>query len=56
MRFFTIQSVFALPQDVTLASLRMELWFPSDEPTRAAMKALASSDAVPGEPTVTAKP
>lgn len=44
MRFFTIQSVFALPQDVTLASLRMELWFPADEPTRAAMKALADDD------------
>ncbi|MEQ8311533.1 MAG: helix-turn-helix domain-containing protein [Sphingopyxis sp.] len=47
MRFFTIQSVFALPQDVTLASLRMELWFPADEPTRAAMKRLAGDDAGP---------
>jgi transcriptional regulator with XRE-family HTH domain len=56
MRFFTIQSVFALPQDVTLASLRMELWFPADEPTRAAMRALANSEAAPGEPLVTVKP
>lgn len=39
MRFFTIQSVFALPQDVTLASLRTELWFPADDVTRDIMRA-----------------
>lgn len=38
MAFFTIQSVFAIPQDVTLASLRMELWFPADESTRQIMQ------------------
>ena len=37
LSFFTIQSVFALPQDVTLASLRVELWFPADDATRVAM-------------------
>ena len=37
MSFFTIQCVFALPQDVTLASLRVELWFPADEATRSIM-------------------
>jgi len=30
LSYFYVQSVFALPQDVTLASLRMELWFPLD--------------------------
>jgi transcriptional regulator with XRE-family HTH domain len=39
LSFFTIQSVFALPQDVTPASLRIELWFPADEATRAVMRA-----------------
>lgn len=37
LAFFTIQSVFALPQDVTLASMRIELWFPADDATRAVM-------------------
>lgn len=41
LSFFTIQSVFGLPQDVTLASLRTELWFPSDEATREVMRARA---------------
>ncbi|WP_033075610.1 helix-turn-helix domain-containing protein [Sphingopyxis sp. MWB1] len=38
MRFLTVQSVFALPQDVTLTSLRTELWFPADEATRHLMQ------------------
>jgi hypothetical protein len=33
LSYFYVQSVFALPQDVTLASLRMELWFPADSRT-----------------------
>ncbi|QNK70343.1 helix-turn-helix domain-containing protein [Variovorax sp. PAMC26660] len=33
LSYFYVQSVFALPQDVTLASLRMELWFPLDSHT-----------------------
>ena len=33
LSYFYVQSVFALPQDVTLASLRMELWFPGDSQT-----------------------
>lgn len=37
MGFVTFESIFALPQDVTLASLRVELWFPADERTRAIM-------------------
>lgn len=39
LSFFTIQSVFALPQDVTPASLRLELWFPADDATRAVLRA-----------------
>lgn len=38
MRFVTFESIFALPQDVTLASLRVELWFPADEWTRGIMR------------------
>lgn len=37
LAFFTIESVFALPQDVTLDSMRIELWFPADDATRAVM-------------------
>ncbi len=37
MGFVTFESIFALPQDVTLASLRVELWFPADERTRQIM-------------------
>lgn len=37
MGFVTFESIFALPQDVTLASLRVELWFPVDERTRRIM-------------------
>lgn len=38
LSYFTVQSVFALPQDVTLASLRMELWFPADVATADVMR------------------
>jgi transcriptional regulator with XRE-family HTH domain len=38
LSYFTIQSVFALPQDVTLASIRMELWFPADDATSRVMR------------------
>jgi transcriptional regulator with XRE-family HTH domain len=38
LSYFTIQSVFALPQDVTLASMRMELWFAADETTSDLMR------------------
>lgn len=54
MRFFTVQSVFALPQDVTLTSLRTELWFPANEATRRLMqtqpKAGGAEDACKAEP------
>lgn len=41
MSFLALQSVFALPQDVTVSSLRTEMWFPADERTRNAVLAHA---------------
>lgn len=55
LRFVTLQTVCALPQDVTPASLRMELWFPADGPTRTLLrnkpklKALARGEAAAPE-------
>ncbi len=37
MSFVTFECIIALPQDVTLASLRVELWFAADERTRRIM-------------------
>ena len=37
LSFEVMQSVFALPQDVTPASLRVEMWFPRDRATAEAM-------------------
>ena len=34
LSFYTLESVFGLPQDVTTGSMRLELWFPADQPTR----------------------
>jgi transcriptional regulator with XRE-family HTH domain len=37
LRFLTLQSTFGSPQEISLASLRIELWFPADGATRDAM-------------------
>jgi transcriptional regulator with XRE-family HTH domain len=37
LTFLLVQTVFGLPQNVTHASLRTELWFPTDEATRRIM-------------------
>lgn len=37
LSFFTVQGVFGLPQDVTVSSLRAELWFPADAHSRHVM-------------------
>ena len=34
LAFYTLESVFGLPQDVTVGSMRLELWFPADQTTR----------------------
>lgn len=43
LSFLLVQSVFGLPQNVTSASLRTELWFPTDDETRQIMSARGSS-------------
>lgn len=45
LTFFTIQTVFGLPQNVTVEALRAELWFPADEFTRARMIEAAAAAA-----------
>lgn len=37
LSFFAVQSVIGIPQDITVGSLRAELWFADDERTRAAV-------------------
>jgi transcriptional regulator with XRE-family HTH domain len=43
MSFILSQSVFGLPQDITVDSLRVELWFPADQATRDIIRAYAPS-------------
>ncbi len=38
LSFFTVQSMFTLPQDVTPGSLRTGLWYAADEATRGIMR------------------
>jgi transcriptional regulator with XRE-family HTH domain len=42
LAFLLVQTVFGLPQNVTHASLRTELWFPGDEATRRIMTTRAA--------------
>ena len=41
LRFFTTLTTFGTPHDVTLQELRIECWYPADEATAAACRALA---------------
>jgi transcriptional regulator with XRE-family HTH domain len=41
-RFFSTYTTFGTPQDVTLQELRIESFFPADEPTRSALHQLAA--------------
>lgn len=43
VRFFTIQAVVGLPQNVSTEALRAELWFPEDAATRRFMEKLAEA-------------
>ncbi|MET0311958.1 MAG: helix-turn-helix domain-containing protein [Burkholderiaceae bacterium] len=38
LRFLTLQSTFGSPQEISLASLRIELWYPADAFTREALE------------------
>lgn len=38
LSFFTVRSLVGLPQNVTVSSLRAELWFPADSHTRAVLE------------------
>jgi hypothetical protein len=42
LAFFSMFSTFGTPQDITLASLRVEHVFPADEATRAVLEAQLS--------------
>ncbi|MCP9271577.1 helix-turn-helix domain-containing protein [Mycolicibacterium arenosum] len=46
LSFFTLQTVVGIPQQITVATPRVELWFPADAMTRALMdsRAAASTD------------
>jgi hypothetical protein len=46
LAFFSMFSTFGTPQDITLASLRVEHVFPADEATRAVLTAQLSQSAV----------
>jgi transcriptional regulator with XRE-family HTH domain len=50
LSFALVQTVLGLPHDVTVGSLRTELWYPADGPTAAVMRALARADDVEDEP------
>jgi transcriptional regulator with XRE-family HTH domain len=50
LSFALVQTVLGLPHDVTVGSLRTELWYPADEPTAAVMRALAAAGDVEDEP------
>ena len=43
LSLFTTLTSFGTPRDITLAELAVELFYPADEPTEAALRALASS-------------
>lgn len=43
LSFFTLQSVVGIPQQITVATPRVELWFPADAPTRALLDSRASA-------------
>jgi transcriptional regulator with XRE-family HTH domain len=44
LRFSCFQSIPGLPQDISTMSHRIELWYPEDQPTRAALDRLAKAD------------
>ena len=44
VRFFTVQAVVGLPQNVSTEALRAELWFPEDSATRNFMEQLAEAE------------
>ena len=46
LAFFSMFSTFGTPQDITLASLRVEHVFPADEATRAVLTAQLSQSAL----------
>jgi transcriptional regulator with XRE-family HTH domain len=50
LSFALVQTVLGLPHDVTVGSLRTELWYPADECTAAVMRELACADDVEDEP------
>ena len=43
LRFFMVVTAFAAPQQITLEELRIESYFPADEPTRLACERLATN-------------
>ncbi len=48
LRFLTMVTAFQAPQNVAVEHLRIETWFPYDEPTAAACRALADLPSRPG--------
>jgi hypothetical protein len=46
LRFFTTIRTVGTPQDITLQELRVECFFPADEPTDAIVRRLAGGDGV----------
>jgi transcriptional regulator with XRE-family HTH domain len=50
LSFALVQTVLGLPHDVTVGSLRTELWYPADLRTAAVMRGLAGADGVEDEP------
>ncbi len=46
LQFFSILTTFGTPRDVTLDELRIECWFPSDDPTARLCRLLARSEAI----------
>lgn len=47
LRFFTMVTAFQAPQNVTVEELRVESWFPYDDATRAACRALMGRERTP---------
>ncbi len=47
LRFFTVQAILGLPQNVNPEALRAELWFPQDASTRRLMARLIDAEADP---------
>ncbi len=50
LSFALVQTVLGLPHDVTVGSLRTELWYPADESTAGVMRALAAAGDIEDEP------